>query len=55
MKSEMNSVYNNQVQTLVDPPEWVNPKGCTWVFMKKTYMDDNVRTYMARLVAEGFK
>ena len=48
-------MYNNQVWTLVDPPEGVKPIGCKWVFKKKINMDGNVQTYKARLVAKGFK
>ncbi|VFQ81434.1 unnamed protein product [Cuscuta campestris] len=39
MKSEMESMYTNQVWTLVDAPEGVNPIGCKWVFKKKTDVD----------------
>ena len=53
MKSEMDSMYTNQVWTLVDAPEGVKPIGCKWVFKKKTDMDSNVQTYIARLVARG--
>ena len=55
MKSEMDSMYQNQVWSLVEPPEGVKPIGCKWVFKKKTDMDGNVHTYKARLVAKGFK
>ncbi|KAL8115939.1 hypothetical protein AgCh_022437 [Apium graveolens] len=55
MKSEIDSMYENQVWTLVDPPEGVKPIGCKWVFKKKKGMDGNVQTYKARLVAKGFK
>ena len=55
MKSEMESMYANQVWTLVDPPEGVRPIGCKWIFKKKTDMDGNVQTYKGRLVAKGFK
>ena len=55
MKSEIDSMYENQVWTLVDPPEGVKPIGCRWVFKKKRDMDGNVQTYKARLVAKGFK
>ena len=55
MRSEMDSMYANQVWTLVDPPEGVKPIGCKWVFKKKTDMDGNVHTYKGRLVAKGFK
>ncbi|XP_052885251.1 uncharacterized protein LOC128293778 [Gossypium arboreum] len=39
MRSKMDSMYENQVWTLVDPPEGVKPIGCKWVFKKKTDMD----------------
>ena len=55
IKSEMESMYQNKVWTLVDPPEGVKPIGCTWVFKKKTDMDGKVQTYKVRLVAKGFK
>ena len=35
MKSEMDSMYTNQVWTMVDAPEGVTPIGCKWVFKKK--------------------
>ena len=54
MKSEMQSMYDNQVWTLVDPPEGVKTIGCKWVFKEKTDMDGNVNVYKARLVAKGF-
>ena len=55
MKSEMESMYQNKVWTLVDPPKGVKPKGCMWVFKKKTNIDGNVQTYKARLVAKRFQ
>ncbi|KAL4368275.1 hypothetical protein GQ457_05G028000 [Hibiscus cannabinus] len=39
MRSEMDSMSENQVWTLVEPPEGVKPIGCKWVFKKKTDMD----------------
>ncbi|KAK8694420.1 hypothetical protein V6N13_071973 [Hibiscus sabdariffa] len=45
MKSEMDSRSDNQVWTLVEPPEGVKPIGCKWFFKKKTDMDGNVQTY----------
>ena len=32
MRSEMESMYTNQVWTLVEPPDGVKPIGCKWVF-----------------------
>ena len=48
-------MYDNQVWTLIDPPEGIKTIGCKWVFKKKTDMDGKVHTYKARLVAKGFK
>ncbi|KAK9044560.1 hypothetical protein V6N11_058458 [Hibiscus sabdariffa] len=45
MRSEMDSMSDNQVWTLVEPPEEIKPIGCKWVFKKKTDMDGNVQTY----------
>jgi len=55
MKSEMESMYHNQVWTLVEPPDGVKAIECKWVFKKKIDMDGNVDIYKARLVAKGFK
>ena len=55
MKSKMDSMYTNQVWTLVDPPKWIKPIGCKWIFKKKTDMESNVITYKARLVAKGYR
>ena len=55
MKSEMQLMYDNQVWTLIDPPEGLKTIGCKWVFKRKTDMDGNMHTFKARLVAKGFK
>ncbi|KAM2605240.1 hypothetical protein TB2_034063 [Malus domestica] len=55
MKSEMDSMYQNQVWTLVDPPEGIVPIGNKWVFKRKIGVDGNVETYKARLVAKGYR
>ena len=55
MKSNMDSMYTNQVWTLVDPPEGIKPIGCKWIFKKKTNMEGNVITCKARLVAKGYR
>ncbi|KAM0998333.1 hypothetical protein ACFX2C_008114 [Malus domestica] len=55
MKSEMDSMYQNQVWTLVDPPEGIVPVGNKWVFKRKIGADGNVETYKARLVAKGYR
>ena len=55
MKSEMQSMYDNQVWTLINPTDGLKTIGCKWVFKKKTDMDGNVHTFKARLVAKGFR
>ena len=55
MKSEMDSMYTNQVWTLVDPLEGIKLIGCKWIFKKKTDMEGNVITYKAGLVAKGYR
>ncbi|KAK9024732.1 hypothetical protein V6N11_004889 [Hibiscus sabdariffa] len=55
MRSEMDSMSENQVWILVEPPEGIKPIGCKWVFKKKTNMDGNVQTYKGQLVAKGFR
>ena len=46
---------DNQVWTLIDPPDSLKTIGCKWVFKNKTDKDGNVHTFKARLVAKGFK
>ena len=48
-------MYDNQVWTLIDPPEGTKTIGYKWVFEMKTDMDGNLHTFKARLVANGFK
>ncbi|KAL4364246.1 hypothetical protein GQ457_04G019210 [Hibiscus cannabinus] len=55
MRSKMDSMSENQVWTLVEPPEGIKPIGCKWAFRKKTDMDGNVQTYKGWLVAKGFR
>ena len=55
MKSEIGSMYDNQVWTLVDIPEGRKAVENKWIFKKKTDADGNVTVYKARLVAKGFR
>ena len=55
MKSEMDSMSENQVWDLVDLPDGVKPIGCKWIFKLKTDKDGNISVFKARLVAKGFK
>ena len=47
MKSEIGSMYDNQVWTLVDIPEVRKPVENKWIFKKKTDADGNVTIYKA--------
>ena len=55
MKLEMDSIYENQVGNLVDPPEGIKPIECKWVFKKKNNMKGNFVTYKSRFVAKGYR
>ncbi|KAL4379010.1 hypothetical protein GQ457_02G028180 [Hibiscus cannabinus] len=55
MRSEMDSMSENQVWTLVEPPKGVKPIGCKWVFKKKIDIDGNLQTNKGRLVAKVFR
>ena len=39
MKSKMDSMYTNQVLTLVDLPKFIKPIGCKWIFKKNMDME----------------
>ncbi|GJS24275.1 retrotransposon protein, putative, ty1-copia subclass [Tanacetum coccineum] len=54
IKSEIQSMYDNQVWNLVDTTPGLKTVGCKWIFKKKTYMDGKVHTYKARLVVKGY-
>ncbi|KAI5335200.1 hypothetical protein L3X38_025333 [Prunus dulcis] len=55
MKSKMDSMYANQVWTLVDSLEGIVPIGNKWVFKRKKGSDGKVETYKARLVTKGYR
>ena len=55
MKSEIGSMYENKVWTLVDLPDDRRAMENKWIFKKKTAMDGNVAVYKARLVAKGYR
>ena len=54
MKSEIGSMYENKVWTLVDLPDDRQAIENKWIFKRKTYADSSVTTYKARLVKKGF-
>jgi hypothetical protein len=47
MRSEIDSMGENQVWNLVDPPDGVRPIECKWIYKKKKDMDGNVNIYKA--------
>ena len=55
MKSEMGSMHENKVWTLVDLPVDRQAIENKWIFKKKTDSDGNFTLYKARLVAKGFR
>ena len=55
MRSEIDSMGDNQVWNLVDLPDGVRPIECKWIYKKKKDMDENVHVYKAWLVAKCFR
>ena len=54
MKSELDSMYSNQVWNLVKAPNDIKLVGCKWIYKRKRGIDGNVETFKARLVAKGY-
>ena len=54
MKSEIGSMYENKVWTLVDLPDDRQAIENKWIFKKKTEADGNVTICEARLVSKKF-
>ena len=52
MKSEMGSMYENKVWTLVDLPDDWQAIENKWIFKRKTDADSSVTIYKARIVAK---
>ena len=55
MKSEMRSMYENKVWTLIDLPNDRRAIEIKWIFKRKTDVDSSVTMYKARIVAKGFR
>src|SRR6266516_2918344 len=55
MKSEIGSMYENKVWTLVDLPDDRQSIENKWIFKRKTDDDSSVTIYKARIVAKGFR
>ena len=54
MKSELDSMYSNQVWDLVKAPNSTKPIGCKWVYKRNRGIDGKVETFKARLVVKGY-
>ena len=54
MKSEMGSMYENKVWTLIDLPNDRRAIEIKWIFKRKTDADSSVTIYKARLVGKRF-
>src|SRR3954463_16289746 len=55
MKSEMRSMYENKVWTLIDLPNDRRAIKIKWIFKRKTDANNSVTIYKARIVAKGFR
>ena len=55
MKSEMGSMYENKVWTLIDLPDDRRAIQNKWMFKRKMDADSSVTIYKARIVAKGFR
>ena len=55
MKSDMGSMYENKVWTLIDFPNDWRAIEIKWIFKRKTNADSSVTIYKARIVAKGFR
>ena len=53
MKSEMGSMYENKVWTLIDLPDDRRAIENKWIFKRKTDADSSITIYKARIVAKG--
>ena len=54
MKSELDSMYSNQVWDLVKAPNGIKSIGCKWVYKRKRGVNGKVETFKAKLVAKGY-
>ena len=55
MKSEIWSMYENKVWTLMDLPDDRQAIENKWIFKRKTDADSSVTIYKARIVAKCFR
>ena len=54
MKSELDSMYSNQVWDLVKAPNGIKPVDSKWVYKRKRGVDGKVETFKVRIVVKGY-
>ena len=54
MKTEIGSMYDNKVWTLVDLPDDRQAIENKWIFKKKTDVDSSATIYKARIITKCF-
>ena len=54
MNTKMESMYSNQIWSLLDPSDEIKPIGCKWFYKRKGGIDGKVETFKARLVAKDY-
>ena len=54
MKSELDSMYSNQVWDLVKAPNGIKLVGYKWVYKRKRGIDGKVETFKGRLVVKWY-
>ena len=54
MKSELDSMYSNQVWDFVKVTNGIKLVGCKWDYKRKRGIDGKVETFKARIVAKGY-
>ena len=54
MKSELDSMYSNQVWDLIKALNDIKLVGCKWVYKRKKGIDGKVETFKVRLVAKWY-
>ena len=54
IKTELDSILENQTWELVDLPLGAKPISYKWILKRKYLLDGSIEKYKARLVAKGF-
>lgn len=54
MKEKLESMFMNQVWSIVEPKSHVKPIGCKWVYKTKKDAHGQIERYKAQLMAKGF-